>query len=71
MGHRTKTIDLRKWLKAEMGFVYDVDAKSYVHEETQVEVPASVVRQALTQAEPAEIRTMVAESVIRARQRTA
>lgn len=71
MGHRTKTIDLRTWLKTEMGFVYDVDAKSYVHEETQVEVPASVVRQALTEAEPEEIRNMVADSVIQARQRSA
>ena len=71
MGHRTQTIDLRKWLKNEMGFVYDVEAKSYIHEETQVEVPGSVVSQALTEAEPAEIRNMVAESVIKARQRIA
>ena len=71
MGHRTQTIDLRKWLKNEMGFVYDVDSKSYIHEETQVEVPGAVVRQALTQAEPEEIRNMVAESVIKARQRSA
>jgi hypothetical protein len=69
MGHRTKNIDLRKWLKNEMGFVWDVASESYVHEETQVEVPGSVVRQALTQAEPEEIRNMVADSVIKARQR--
>ena len=71
MGHRTQTIDLRKWLKNEMGFVYDVDSKSYIHEETQVEVAGSVVRQALTQAEPEEIRHMVADSVRKARQRSA
>ena len=71
MGHHTQTIDLRKWLKNEMGFVYDVDSKSYIHEETQVEVPGAVVRQALTQAEPEEIRHMVADSVRKARQRSA
>ena len=71
MGHRTKTIDLRTWLKSEMGFVYDVDSKSYIHEETQVEVPLSVVREALTEVEPDEIRIMVADSVIKARQRIA
>jgi hypothetical protein len=71
MGHRTKNIDLRKWLKDEMGFVYDAAQGSYVHKETEVEVPGAVVSRALAEAEPDEIRNMVADSVIKARQRTA
>ena len=59
MGHRTKTVDLKKWLKEEMGFVWDGASKSYVHEETQVEVAGAVVSKALIEAEPEEVRNMV------------
>ncbi len=71
MGHRTQVVDLRKWLKEEMGFVFDEATQSFVHEETQVEVPGAVVSNALALADPEEIRNMVADSVIKARQRTA
>jgi hypothetical protein len=71
MGHRTKTIDLKKWLKEEMGFVYSEAKESYVHEETQIEVNSEVVSNALALADPEEVRNMVADSVIKARQRTA
>jgi hypothetical protein len=70
MGHRTKTIDLRRWLEGEMGFVYNDASKSYVHAETQIEVNGDVVEHALALAGPDEIRNMVADSVVQARKRT-
>ncbi len=71
MGHRTKTIDLRKWLKEEMGFVYDETTESYIHSETDIHVSGEVVSHALALADPEEIRNMVADSVMQARQRKA
>jgi hypothetical protein len=71
MGHRTKTIDLKKWLEEEMGFVYSEAKRSYVHKETQVEVNGEVVSTALALANPEEIRLMVADSVEKARLRNA
>lgn len=71
MGHRTKTIDLSKWLKEEMGFVYDGSTNFYVHGETDIRVSGDVVSHALAQADPDEIRNMVADSVMQARQRKA
>ncbi|MHC4858198.1 MAG: hypothetical protein ACYTBY_10585 [Planctomycetota bacterium] len=69
MGHRTKTIDLKKWLKDEMGFVYDKSTASYVHAETDIHVSGEVVSNALALADPDEIRNMVADSVMQARKR--
>ena len=71
MGRRTKTVDLKKWLKEEMGFVYSEAKQSYVHTETQVEVKGKVVSHALALANPEEIRLMVADSVEKARLRNA
>jgi len=69
MGHRTKTIDLSKWLKDEMGFVYDKSTESYIHAETDIHVSGQVVSHALAMADPDEIRNMVADSVMQARKR--